>query len=684
MRPNEKDFVKASDGTYDFGRIDKEVADAIGGKEAPIRLQAGDEKYGEYHFNTADNGGRIKKIKAAGYKNAKDFVEDVCKNWDEIRQGSGTSKWLIRKNGRYGMTAIELKSDHGAAHYIVITGGIFRKGYAEGKKLLRKSGAPYPLDRPEPSTPIPYDTFVKAQEGITERTGTRSHTYTIPQPREDVKVGGSAGPPPENPIDLLARNYVFILISRILRIGTGFMLLFGLARSLGVSDFGNFIFITNLTASVMSVAFYGIGQTLVREVSGDRGRAAIYIGIAFKLRGYFTIAAFSSLVIVSIIMKVDKVMFTAILIASLSEIFRAFSDLAKDVFRAYEKMRYEMFITTIYSAVVLALVSTLILLKGGYAYVIAAICVANAVQLFISVRIMAGKFTRPARVLPKELFKTFIVNSFSLGLGVLFAQLLARVPALFLKELKGAADVAFFETGHGLIIQTLILSEIFVTVFLPRLSILVSENDFEKIKRTGRKLFKFFLLFSVNISIVFFIFSKELVLLLYGTKYAPSAGVLRLLSFAVAFLFITNFIHIFLISLKMQKEFVLCNLAPFIFVCVSMYFTVPAYGFMGAAASGISAYFVSFAVSCYIMHRRIVKIPVVGTLKIFMAAIFVIIGSMAIEGVWASVRFMAVEAAFVLLVLALRAIDDEEWAFVKETAMRLNVMKYLRFFRPGR
>ncbi|MEO5358899.1 MAG: oligosaccharide flippase family protein [Nitrospirota bacterium] len=275
-----------------------------------------------------------------------------------------------------------------------------------------------------------------------------------------------------SPIDLIVRNYVFILISRVLRIGTGFLLLFGLARSLGVNDFGNFIFITNLTASIMSVAFYGIGQTLVREVSGDCERAAIYLGIAFKLRGYVTIAAFSALVIISVVMKVDRLLFIAILIASLSEIFRAFSDLAKDVFRAYEKMHYEMFITTMYSALVLVLVSILILFKGGYAYVIASICVANAVQLIISVKIMSGKFARPARDLPKDLFKTFIVNSFSLGVGVLFAQLLARVPSLFLKEIKGAADVAFFETGHGLIIQILILSEIFVTVFLPRLSIL--------------------------------------------------------------------------------------------------------------------------------------------------------------------------------------------------------------------
>ncbi|MEO5358900.1 MAG: polysaccharide biosynthesis C-terminal domain-containing protein [Nitrospirota bacterium] len=209
-------------------------------------------------------------------------------------------------------------------------------------------------------------------------------------------------------------------------------------------------------------------------------------------------------------------------------------------------------------------------------------------------------------------------------------------------------------------------------------------SSFEKIKNTietftenKRKNLK-------SLLPMFLIFSKELIQLLYGAKYAESGSVLRVLSFAVAFLFITNFIHIFLISLKMQKEFVLCNLVPFIFVSVSMLFSVPAYGFMGAAFSGISAYFVSFALSCYITHSRgIFKIPAAAAIKVFIAAIFVIIGSQAIEGMWLGVRLAAAIAAYVLLIMALGVINKEDRAFVRDTAQRLNIMKYLRVFKMG-
>ncbi|MBF0566766.1 MAG: hypothetical protein HQK89_16190 [Nitrospirae bacterium] len=57
----ETDFVDAGDGTPDFGWIDKDVAGAIGGKEAPIRLQMGNDDYGKIHLEKhskefVDNG----------------------------------------------------------------------------------------------------------------------------------------------------------------------------------------------------------------------------------------------------------------------------------------------------------------------------------------------------------------------------------------------------------------------------------------------------------------------------------------------------------------------------------------------------------------------------------------------------------------------------------------------------
>lgn len=183
----ETDFVKAGDGTYDFGMIDKDVAEAIGGKEAPVRLQTGNDSYGETHINRADNGHRLKTIQNAGYHSVRDFIEDVSKNWSEIKEGTGTSKLLIKKNGKNSVAAIELKSDDNGSYYTVITGGIFKREYAIKKEPLLQRGAPPSLDRPGQSIALAANASSESQEGIDERTGQSGHTTTIPKQHGDVK-----------------------------------------------------------------------------------------------------------------------------------------------------------------------------------------------------------------------------------------------------------------------------------------------------------------------------------------------------------------------------------------------------------------------------------------------------------------------------------------------------------------
>ncbi|MEO5358553.1 MAG: flippase [Nitrospirae bacterium YQR-1] len=416
-------------------------------------------------------------------------------------------------------------------------------------------------------------------------------------------------------VSVVARNYLFIFIARILRIGTGLLLLFGLARVLTVGDFGNFVFVVNLAASVMSIAFYGVGQALVREVSQNKGKASLFIAIAMKVRVYLAVASFAALIGFAWVMKVDNLILLALIVSAVAEIFRAFSDLSKDVFRAFEKMHYEMFLTTVYSAVLLAAVVVAVYFKSGFMPVILAILVAQVVQFILSMRIMVRKFAVPAKAVPMDALIVFLKDAFTLGLGVLFVQIIGRLPALFLKYFKGAEEVAFFETSHGIIIQTLVLSEVLMTVFLPRFSIMAALQDKERIKDVGSKLLKVLLVFSLNVSIVFFVFSKETMGLLYGQKYETSWMVLRILAYSVVFLFLANFAHLFFISLKMQRQFIFCNLISLILIAISLAVLVPLYGYRGAAVASVTAYFSNFLVSLFVLNRSVLKLPVAVLIK---------------------------------------------------------------------
>ncbi|MBF0518119.1 MAG: flippase [Nitrospirae bacterium] len=486
----------------------------------------------------------------------------------------------------------------------------------------------------------------------------------------------------QDSVSLIARNYFFIFIARILRIGTGILLLFGLARVLTVVDFGNFVFVVSLTASVMSIAFYGVGQALVREVSQNRDKASLYIGIALKVRVWLAVASFAAVIAIAIIMKVEKLILIAIIISAVAEIFRAFSDLSKDVFRAYEKMQYEMVLTTVYSAVLLVIVIAIVYFKSGFMPVVIAILVAQVVQFILSIRIMLKKFVVPAKVFPMADLGIFLRDAFSLGLGVLFVQIIGRLPALLLKYLKGAEEVAFFETAHGIIIQTLVLSEVLMTVFLPRFSFLAALQDRDRIKDIGSKFFKILLVFSLNVSILFFVFSRETMGILYGHKYDSSWMILRVISYSVVFLFLANFAHLFFISLKMQKQFILCNLISLVLIAILLVALVPVYGYRGAALASLTAYFSNFLVSLFVLNRSVLKLPVFTVVKAMAYSAVSVCTGILIKDYNVYIAVITTEVMFLGLAVCGGIFDINEKIYIMDILRRLKVRERGVFQQP--
>ncbi|MDR0370499.1 MAG: hypothetical protein LBH80_01400, partial [Prevotellaceae bacterium] len=132
-------FVKASDGSTVFGVIDEEQAAAMGTNvAAPVKLSEGNGQYGEEHI-----GHRIEQLRQNGYSSVKEFVEDVSKNYDEVRagnlyideNGNAQETFLLVKIGEKGSVLfIELSPSSG--YYEVNSGGVFNNKYIRKKELL--------------------------------------------------------------------------------------------------------------------------------------------------------------------------------------------------------------------------------------------------------------------------------------------------------------------------------------------------------------------------------------------------------------------------------------------------------------------------------------------------------------------------------------------------------------------
>lgn len=134
-----KPFALSSDGTTTFGEVTAES----GLKAAPIKLSVGENGvdnngvnrgYGILHIE-ASHG---KQIRAAGFSSIEEFVENVARNYDTIKEGgvvAGNQTYLLEvSDGHNNTLFVELSRDGG--YWNVNSAGIFRQAYSRRKPVV--------------------------------------------------------------------------------------------------------------------------------------------------------------------------------------------------------------------------------------------------------------------------------------------------------------------------------------------------------------------------------------------------------------------------------------------------------------------------------------------------------------------------------------------------------------------
>jgi hypothetical protein len=133
------EFVLTRNGSKDFGEISTETAQQIRRQPGKIRLRIGKQEhdkgnYGEKHIERKE---RMKELRANGYENARDFVQDVASGYTAIYSRNGGRLSLYKKIDKKGISLfVELTPSQEGDFYDVKTGMITRDTYFRNKKPL--------------------------------------------------------------------------------------------------------------------------------------------------------------------------------------------------------------------------------------------------------------------------------------------------------------------------------------------------------------------------------------------------------------------------------------------------------------------------------------------------------------------------------------------------------------------
>lgn len=184
-------------------------------------------------------------------------------------------------------------------------------------------------------------------------------------------------------------------------------------------------------------------------------------------------------------------------------------------------------------------------------------------------------------------------------------------------------------------------------VLLPRLSVYIHDNDYQKFRETLSRVLNFLLLITIPLTIFFTLFARDSIVFISGEAFAGATLSMQLLMPTVFFNALNGMTgNQMLVPLGREKAVMLSVIIGAVLDFVLNLFVIPKMGAAGAALSTLLAEFIVLVVQIFFLKDHLGKvIHGVKTSPIFLSAVISTCAEIAIQ------HYMSVTNVFLRLVI---------------------------------
>lgn len=378
----------------------------------------------------------------------------------------------------------------------------------------------------------------------------------------------------------IAKNSVVGMVEKLFEIFTGVVSISILARYLNVESFGLYTIILTYIGLLITLGSVGLDRIMVRNIAANKEKLLEYLqdmkGASIMIAGFSLIL----IIITSYLLRLDNEMtIAAVSLFAISELLSMYGTIYMSVFKAFEKMEYNTFITFLAKTVGLVGLITVTYLNLGFFAIFAALAVGNVFKAFLTISIFKKYFSRKHIPVAFTNSGAIIKEVLIIAVSIFFAAASLRMGVFMLKAFGTLKDVAHFQAANALFILVQPISFVFVTALYPVISnqeqspILIFENAA-----------KYIFIMSLPVMAIMFFYGNELIVLVYGSNYMAAIPAMKILMLSVAFAFLANLFEIGLLAEHRQNMLTIGWGISFFVNLVLGVFLVPKYGIIGCTA----------------------------------------------------------------------------------------------------
>ncbi len=337
----------------------------------------------------------------------------------------------------------------------------------------------------------------------------------------------------------IAKNTTWLTSAYILQKVFAFVYFTLVARWLGASDIGLYVFAISLTTILSVFIDFGLSPVLIRESAKFKEKANSYLNNVITVKILFSIITFIAAIIIINLLNKPAIVATMVYLAGLVMIFDSFSLSFWSIFRAWQNLKYESISIAINQFLIVAVGLSGILLNFPLYILVIALLAGSFFSFIYSLILLKIKlhFKFKLKWQPETL-KTLFKIALPFALAGIFTRVYSYIDQILLSVLIGDQSLGWYSVAYKITYALQFIPAAFAAAIFPAMSYYYACEK-AKLRLVFEKSMYFLIMFSLPIAFGIASLADKIILYLYTNEYEPSILTLQIFIFAVIAIFLS-------------------------------------------------------------------------------------------------------------------------------------------------
>lgn len=311
-----------------------------------------------------------------------------------------------------------------------------------------------------------------------------------------------------------------------------------IARFLGATDIGSYVFAVSLATILSILIDFGLSPVLIRESSKNQDKANLYLNNIITVKIILAIITFIIAVITINLLNKGPMAEIMVYLAGLVMIFDSFTLSFWGIFRAWQNLKYEAISIAINQILIFTVGLIGVFLQLPLYILVIALLAGSIFNFIYSLTLLKTKLNFKIKLTwNKTVLKTLFIIALPFALAGIFTRVYNYIDQVLLSVLIGDQSLGWYSVAYKMTYALQFIPAAFAAAIFPAMSHLY-KNDKDRLQYIFEKSMYFLIIMAIPTAFGVYILAEPVILYLYTTEYQASILTLQIFIFGIIGLFL--------------------------------------------------------------------------------------------------------------------------------------------------